>query len=186
MAVRKLLSADFEPPLNLIMDTQLVPILVNFLSYEQNVGIQQEAAWALTNIASGPTVYTHQIVASGALPKLIKLLGCSPSQEVREQCIWAIGNIAGDSTEHRDMALAAGAMQHLLEVLSVNSNRVSMLRTTVWAVSNLHRGKPAPDLHLVSHSLKPLVNCLYINDDEVVSDTCWGFSYITDCDNERI
>ena len=57
---------------------------MQFLQRQDSPQLQFEAAWALTNIASGTSDHTRVVIDHGAVPIFVQLLG-SPSDDVREQ-----------------------------------------------------------------------------------------------------
>jgi hypothetical protein len=182
--IRKLLSREKIPPIQAIIETGVLTYLVEFLKRNDFPSLQFEAAWALTNIASGSSEQTGLVIECGAVPAFRDLL-FSPKDEIREQAVWALGNIAGDSPACRDFVLSHQIMEPLLQNLAEHST-LSMLRNATWTLSNLCRSKPQPAWDLVCPALPILAKLISSTDDEVLTDACWALSFLSDGTEQKI
>ena len=131
------------------------------------------------------------MVEADALPPLVQLLS-SANIDVAEQAVWAVGNIAGDHPKMRDRVLAQNALPLLCAFLErvAAEGKISPTRNGTWALSNLVRGKPQPQLKDVAPAVPLLAKLLTLDDSEVHRhhhrDAAWAISYLSDGPNEMI
>ncbi|XP_053970617.1 importin subunit alpha-3 [Hylaeus anthracinus] len=184
-SARKLLSSDRNPPIDPLIDSGILPILVRCLEDHNSPSLQFEAAWALTNIASGTSPQTQAVVKAGAVPHFLHLLR-SNQQNVCEQAVWALGNIIGDGPTSRDYVIGLGIVQPLLIFINPEIP-ISFLRNVTWVIVNLCRNKdPPPPMQTIKDILPALKILIQHTDINILVDTVWALSYLTDGGNEQI
>ncbi|XP_076165935.1 karyopherin alpha3 [Ptiloglossa arizonensis] len=184
-SARKLLSSDRNPPIDPLIDSGILPILVRCLEQHNSPPLQFEAAWALTNIASGTSPQTQAVVQAGAVPHFLNLL-LSSQQNVCEQAVWALGNIIGDGPKSRDYIIGLGVVAPLLTFIKPDIP-ISFLRNVTWVIVNLCRNKdPPPPVPAIKDILPALNVLIHHTDVNILVDTVWALSYLTDGGNEQI
>jgi len=186
--IRKRLSRASNPPTQEAVDAGLIPLMVQYLQTDE-LKLQFEAAWVLTNIASGDSEQTEQVVRQGAVPALAQCL-VAPDLDLREQAAWCVGNILGDSPQLRDHALSFNLLPSMLQLIVLaeqsGANKVSALRNATWALSNVFRGKPGPPIEVVQPAIPYVAQLMHHADAEVKTDTLWACSYLCDGGDDRI
>ncbi len=178
IGLRKLLSKDENPPVQAIIDTGIVPRLIQLTSVESAKEILIEAAWCLTNLCSGTTEQTLHVIQNGAVASFLSLLK-SDNPEVAEESIWGLGNIAGDNAIFRDLILLQDGIAELVKVLSKGSSYKLKLNGA-WALSNLCRGKPEPQFERIFKAIPQF--CEYLateTDPQILIDVAWGLNSLT-------
>eukprot|EP00466_Bigelowiella_natans_P004507 jgi/Bigna1/79921/fgenesh1_pg.66_\ len=179
--IRKILSVEKMPPIQQVLNTGVAMDLINILRDNRTMSKTQfEACWALTNIASGTSADTAALVKMGAVDVFIAHLR-NNDPTVREQAVWALGNVCGDSSTHRDMVLKRDdALKALVDLCNHNGSNITTIRNCAWTLSNLCRGKPKPNFTQIRKILPTLRMLLTSQDKDVLTDTCWALSYVSD------
>lgn len=137
-------------------------------------------------MASGTAAHVMHLVEHGVVKPLVELYK-SDDNAVKDQTSWALGNLAGDSAQVRDYIIDAGAVEPLYKFLLSVEAGSSMCKTASWALGNMIRKKPAVDYEKVKCAIPAMAKVLIENDSvEVLTDMCWGFSYLSEGAGGRI
>ena len=176
--IRKMLSIEKNPPIQDILDSNILPILIKLIQEEKDYQIKFEIAWIITNIASGTSEQTLELVDHGVIPILIEFIQ-ENNINLTSQCVWALGNIAGDSSKCREYLLKTNLMEILLIQINESKN-ISFLRNAVWTLSNLCREKPGLEEINYSSVLSTLGKLMFSIDTDILTDLSWALSYISD------
>uniref|UniRef100_A0A0N4ZMI5 Importin subunit alpha n=1 Tax=Parastrongyloides trichosuri TaxID=131310 RepID=A0A0N4ZMI5_PARTI len=178
--IRVILSQNAQAPIEKLLSLGLLDTLVKALHCNNNK-IIYEAAWAITNIASGTQEQTKAVVDAGVLPQLLKFLGNKKSStELVEQCIWALANIVVDSQMYRDTTIKMGLLKILGDYIGrLQELPITLIRNIAWLFLNLsrHKNSKIPD-ELFSNCVKYLTTLLKFNDLITRNDALWSMSYL--------
>ena len=207
--LRGILSVESNPAVDLVCSRgDVVAALCDFITEYITPAIRFEAAWAVTNIASGDSHHCAAVMQCGAHVKFVAALTSTDDINLKEQAMWGLGNIAGDSSQARDAVLGCGALQAAVRTLpqgawpeEVPAPPVSYMRNAAWTISNMVRGKPSPPfddrVQLAMTALARIVLDATGNapgaawacsggDQELLVDALWGLSYMTSGEDARL
>lgn len=163
---RKILSKESNPPIDQFVQANAIPRFVQLLSADSSL-IQFEAAWVLTNVASGNEAQTRIAVEAGVSQAFLRLL-VEAAPNVVEQVLWGLSNIAGTGAAYRDLLLQMGILPILVKLVESAKSR-TLLATAAWCLSNLCRKMGSiPDFEALLPAIPVLAKLL--ENDRFVQD----------------
>ncbi|KAJ6230111.1 importin subunit alpha-4 [Anaeramoeba flamelloides] len=182
--IRNLLIIPNNPFLDQIIESDILPQLIEFLKDFQKPKLQFEATWCLTNIACGTPKQTQVILEEGAIPVLLELFE-SPYDAIIKQTLWTLGNLANDGVTNRDLLLSLDIVKYLYNTIQ-NSRKKGLINAATWLIYNLCRGVPYPNFILLQPLIPILLQLLQVKYLTIVENVCWSFSYLCNGDESFI
>lgn len=159
------------------MELQIIPAIILVLNdLNSDVECVKEAVWCLCNLSSGPSFVVNSLVSEGAIP-VCKALLQYQDLEIIEYSIWCISNIASDCAEHRKKVLEFGFLE---ELIGMAEPLQFMVSTLVWTFRNLSEKGLGGKEHLVKPLLKVLKNTIVMKNEEIIQESLWVVSHISD------
>ncbi|XP_020615337.1 importin subunit alpha-9-like [Orbicella faveolata] len=143
-----------------------------------NAQLQLEAAWCITNLATGVHDDTMKVLKASAAYLITYLSG--QNVQLQDQCAWALGNFSGDSQECREILRAQGIIVPMVKLLK--SPISTVVQSAAFALSNLARGEQIVAEELLQAGIAPiLINLLTPGNSsiDVAVEVAWVLSYLT-------
>eukprot|EP01084_Bolivina_argentea_P101134 181377_1 len=176
----------FEPsPIQYIIDTGVIPRLIEIIQSTFVYQSQIDAASCLTIIASGTASHKTVLVKYDIIPKLIKLLQSS-CDKVVTRCIWILGKIADNSEQYTNLMLSNNILSEMKSICHTNINtqpQLALLQNLTWTLSTLCNFQPFSDWKYFQLTVQILLVMITSNDPKIlqyVCCTCSCLSYICD------
>lgn len=93
---------------------------------------------------------------------------------------------SGDGPKCRDYVISLGVVKPLLNFINP-SIPLTFLRNVTWVIVNLCRNKdPPPPTDTIQEILPALGVLIHHTDSNILVDTVWALSYLTDSGNDQI
>ncbi|KII61912.1 Importin subunit alpha-3 [Thelohanellus kitauei] len=121
-----------------LLELNIVNILASHLVKGETTDVKYDAAWALTNIASGDSKHTSFLIKESVIKALSSLL-CDPHPSLVAQSIWALSNIIADRPVPREFVLRTNIISFLHHPLNQHRNSIPVMKKLSLMLINICR-----------------------------------------------
>ncbi len=187
--LRKKISVNHNPPIDYVVKLNIIPKLIEIITYTKYPDHQYESLWLLTNIVSGTSDQVKIVVEGTNILKHLIALTKSNHYKIREQAIWCIGNIcAEDDKKYQHTILDLGGLELILKNIKywMSKKDKKRVKICVWTVCSLVK---KIDFKISSKILLVLKELLFsnINDKDLLYDVVKGLTYVSrECPDDQI
>jgi len=186
VGIRKILSGDAYLPLDKVVDSGILPWIMDLMNNSNIPQVRYETAWIITNCASGNSTIVNYIVKLGAIDGFISLLS-SNNMHLAGEATWGLGNLAADSISCRDSILNRGGFELIVKFLEKLSTNSSYFSQGIWALLNMCGVRPCPPIERIECSLPLFVRALNESDNNTaINEALRALSYISQGDEISI
>ncbi|XP_052020460.1 importin subunit alpha-6 isoform X3 [Apodemus sylvaticus] len=163
----KFLERNENCTLQVVIETGAVPIFIKLLTSEHE-DVQEQAVWALGNIAGDNAECRDFVLNCEILPPLLELLTNSNRLTTTRNAVWALSNLCRGKNPPPNFSKVSPCLNVLSRLLF--SSDPDVLADVCWALSYLSDG-PNDKIQVVIDSgvCRRLVELLMHNDYKVVS-----------------
>jgi Armadillo/beta-catenin-like repeat len=165
-----------------IINAGLLPRLVQ-LSFKDDVDLQVEAMWVLSNVSAGTDEQTLAVAAVPGVVKLIELLKPSNHPDVIDIAAWVIANVLSSVSDHRPYH-ELGICRNVMDVL-LGPHRFCVIRSIMDVCEKLCI--PTETRSLMLPAIPSITGILKrFSDSTVVAHCCRSLFYLTEDENATI
>ena len=187
--IRILACLNNNPPISLLMHSQVIHNIFYTLSPMFPEEILEETTWILCNMAAGDTKIVENLIDLGIIEKILDLIDFHYSK-VNEHIIWTIANIAGDSIYHKELIIDSNFITKIQPFISSNNFTYACGSILLYALENITKKSqnlPIDQTILIINTLLAL-NPKVDNDELLVSwiKTICGISFLSEAHNQVI
>jgi importin subunit alpha-1 len=150
-----------------IIDTNVLPQLIECLATNVSVAAQVPALRTIGNIVMGNDEHVHKLLNNGILPVFRPLLA-NTREEVRKEVLWTISNITAGNTALIQAVIDAGLIPDIIDNMHDETDN-DILKEAAYAIANISVGNADQVQYLVEndalHSFCVLLDC---NDNRII------------------